>query len=71
MSHDKLDGIDFKRLFSSLASTEWKTWDRERVVVWLCDIFNARDERDRSFPSPATAIASATLPLTTQLLHMN
>ena len=52
LSHDKLDGINFRRLFSSLSSTDWKTWDKSRVITWLSDIFNARDERDRSLSPP-------------------
>ena len=49
MTHDKLDGISFRRLFSALSSSEWKTWDKARVVTWLSDIFNTRDEKDRLF----------------------
>lgn len=48
MTHDKLEGINFKRLCSSLSSADWKTWEQARVIAWLSDIFNTRDEKDRS-----------------------
>jgi hypothetical protein len=34
-THDKLDGINFRRLLTSLSSTDWKTWDKGRVIASL------------------------------------